>query len=89
MVTPENNLGLLGKGGRGLVEQADLENCAYFWKNPGYAPENPARLFVSVLHRGASRTQRQKFHTDDEKSVRNPVKSADWSTDGFLAIVYE
>ena len=47
MVTPENNVGLLGKGGRGLgeqVEQADLENCAYFWKNPGYAPENPARL---------------------------------------------
>ena len=26
------------------MEQADLENCAYFWKNPGYAPENPARL---------------------------------------------
>ena len=23
--------------------------------------------------------QRQKFHTDDVKSVRNPVRSADWS----------
>ena len=26
-----------------------------------------------------SATQRQKFHTDDVKSVRNPVRSADWS----------
>ena len=28
-----------------------------------------------------SATQRQKFHTDDVKSVRNPVRSADWSTE--------
>ena len=26
-------------------------------------------------------THRQKFHTDDVKSVRNPVRSADWSTE--------
>ena len=26
-------------------------------------------------------TQRQKFHTDDVKSVRNPVRSANWSTE--------
>ena len=38
-----------------------------------------------------SATQRQKFHTDDVKSVQNPVRSADWSTQQlhFLAIVYE
>ena len=30
---------------------------------------------------GTSATQRQKFHTDDVKSVRNPVRSADWSTE--------
>ena len=28
-----------------------------------------------------SATQRQKFHTDDVKSVRNPVRRADWSTE--------
>ena len=28
-----------------------------------------------------SATQRQKFHTDDVKSVRNRVSSADWSTE--------
>ena len=30
---------------------------------------------------GTSTTQRQKFHTDDVKSVRNPVRSADWLTE--------
>ena len=29
---------------------------------------------------GTSATQRQKRHTDDVKSVRNPVTSADWTT---------
>ena len=30
---------------------------------------------------GTSVTQRQKFHTDDVKYVRNPVRRADWSTE--------
>ena len=34
-----------------------------------------------VLRGGTSATQRQKFHTDDAKSVRNPVRSAGWSTE--------
>ena len=29
---------------------------------------------------GTSAPQRQKFHTDDVKSVRNLVGSSDWST---------
>ena len=29
---------------------------------------------------GTSSTQRQKFHTDDVKSVRDLVRSSDWST---------
>ena len=39
-------------------------------------------LFVAgdISHGGTSATQRQKFHTDDVKSVQNPVRSADWST---------
>ena len=32
-----------------------------------------------VSCRGTSATQWQKFHTDDVKSVRNPVRSTDWS----------
>ena len=38
-------------------------------------------LFVygDVSCGGTSATQRQKFHSDDVKSVRNPVRSADWS----------
>ena len=31
-----------------------------------------------VSRGGTSATQRQKFHTDDVKSVRNPVRSTDW-----------
>ena len=34
-----------------------------------------------VSYGGTSATQQQKFHTDDVKSVRNPVRSADWSTE--------
>ena len=34
-----------------------------------------------VSRGGTSATPRQKFHTDDLKSVRNPVRSADWSTE--------
>ena len=30
---------------------------------------------------GTCATQRQKFQTDEVKSVRNPVRSADWSTE--------
>ena len=34
-----------------------------------------------VSRGGTSATQRQKFHTDDVKSVWNPVRSADWLTE--------
>ena len=34
-----------------------------------------------VSRGGTSATQRQKFHTDDVKSVRNLVRSADWLTE--------
>ena len=41
-----------------------------------------------VSRGGTSATQRQKFHTDDVKSVRNPVRSADWSTQQFHCFSY-
>ena len=34
-----------------------------------------------VSRGGTSATQRQKFHTDDVKSVQNPVISANWTPD--------
>ena len=47
-------------------------------------------LFVAgdVSRGGTSATQRQKFHTDDVKSVRNPVRSADWSTQQLHCFSY-
>ena len=45
-----------------------------------------------VSRGGTSATQRQKFHTDDVKSVQNPVRSANnWLTEYYivLVIVYE
>ena len=41
-----------------------------------------------VSRGGTSVTQRQKFHTDDVKSVRNPVRSADWSTEQLHCVSY-
>ena len=51
-------------------------HCYVAWENIHFSS-----LFVAgdVSRRGTSATQRQKFHTDDIKSVRNPVRSADWS----------
>ena len=57
-----------------------LQHC-----QTGLACENirVSSLFAAgdVSRGGTSATQRQKFHTDDVKSVRNPVRSADWSTE--------
>ena len=38
-------------------------------------------LLRDVSQGGTSVTQRQKFHTDDAKSVRNPIRRANWSTE--------
>ena len=49
---------------------------------PNVAGENsrfPSRYATEDVSRGkTSETRRQKFHTDDAKSVQNPVRSADW-----------
>ena len=41
-----------------------------------------------VSRGGTSATQRQKLHTDDVKSVRNPVRCADWSTEQLDCFSY-
>ena len=41
-----------------------------------------------VSRGGTSATQRQKFHTDDVKSVQNPVRSADWSMEKLHCFSY-
>ena len=48
----------IGDEGGGRGGEGDLENCAYLWKNPGYAPDkgsndgNPAmkmaRQFLAI-----------------------------------------
>ena len=40
-----------------------------------------ASLLGDVSRGGTSATQRQKFHTDDVKSVWNPVVSGDWTSE--------
>ena len=41
-----------------------------------------------VSRGGTSVTLRQKFHTDDAKSVRKPVRSVNWSTEQFRCFSY-
>ena len=41
-----------------------------------------------VSRGGTSATQRQKFHTDDAKCVRNPVRSTNWLTEQFHCFSY-
>ena len=52
---------------------------ALFFLHRSLACENicSSSLFAAgdVLHGGMSVTQRQKFHTDDVKSVRNPSEA--------------
>ena len=35
--------------GEGLGVQSDLENCGYFWKNPGYAPDSKEKQMMLTL----------------------------------------
>ena len=47
-------------------------------------------LFIAgdVSRGGTSATRQQKFHTDDVKSVRNPVRGADWSMEQLHCFSY-
>ena len=41
-----------------------------------------------VSRGGTSATPRHKFHADDGKSVRNPIRRADWSTEQLHCFSY-
>ena len=64
-------------------------HCLLRYKLRYPCKEKPAKTDVSsrssplgdVSRGGTSVTQPQKFHTDDVKSVRNSVVSADWTTE--------
>ena len=62
-----------------------------YWWSDSLAFENIrfSSLFADgdVSCGGTSATQRQKFH-DDVKSVRNPVRRADWSTEQLHCFGY-
>ena len=34
---------------RGVGVQSDLDNCVYFWKNPGYAPDSKEKQMMLTL----------------------------------------
>ena len=56
--------------------------CAPDLTKPAKTAVSPRSSPLTDVSRGiTSATQRQKFHTDDVKSVRNSVRSADWSTE--------
>ena len=42
----------------------------------------------NVSRGGTSATPRHKFHTDDVKSVRNPIRRADWWTEQLHRFSY-
>ena len=46
------------------------------------------RRWGHFTRKKTSATQRQKFHTDDVKSIRNLVRSADWSTQELHCFSY-
>ena len=48
--------------------------------SPLYSHLSSPLAYEDVSSRGTSEPQRQKFHTDEVKSVQNLVKSSDWST---------
>ena len=60
--------------GSGNDNNTDVLACEYnrFFSN---------RASKDVSRGGTSATQRRKFHIDEVKSVRNPVISADWTTE--------
>ena len=60
------------------VERVSHEGIDIAWENIRFSSPFATG---DVSRGGTSATQRQKFHTDDVKSVRNPVRSADWSTE--------
>ena len=82
----KKNLNLLATGYSQTSTNDHLSTTATFLvESPNIACKNIrfSSLFAAgdVSHRGMSATQRQKFHTDDIKSVRNLVRRADWSTE--------
>ena len=74
-----------------FVSSLRIQPCLLAPRRQEERPRLPlgARDFSSAVSRRTrekplvlrvSSTQRQKFHTDDVKSVRNLVRSSDWST---------
>ena len=59
------------------------------WNSLRTADVSPRSLPLrDVSWGGTSATPRQKFHTDYAKSVRNPVRSTNWSTEQFHCSSY-
>ena len=70
---------------RGLNCLDEIKTCKLACENIRFS-----LLFTDgdVSRGGTSATRRQIFHTDDVKSVRNPVRGADWSTESLHCFSY-
>ena len=75
-----------------LFSSLALFSSSFFISKKNLACENSrfSSLLVAgnVSRGGTSAIQRQKFHTDDAKSVRNLVRSADWTTEQLHCCSY-
>ena len=67
-------------GGGGVGGQGALLSMLRWWIAYEYSLFSSLLATREVSPWGTSAPQRQKFHTDDVKSVRNLVRSSDWST---------
>ena len=72
-MTREINLPSVMVLGKGVLKSLHTAKPAKTAVSPHSSP------LVDVSRGGTSTTQPQKFHTDDVKSVQNPVISADWT----------
>ena len=72
---------MTGSVGSRPDQQGNEEMCETERIEDGLDQLNQQQPTGDVSRGSKSATQRQKFNTDDEKSVRNPVISADWKTE--------
>ena len=72
---------MTGSVGSQPDQQGNEEMCETERIEDGLDQLNQQQPTGDVSRGSKSATQRQKFNTDDEKSVRNPVISADWKTE--------
>ena len=66
---------------RNTIQKTNHVSCEHqLIDSPSTSWDSKRDVYLTIAC-DLSVTQRQKFHTDDVKSVQNRVRSADWSTE--------